>query len=221
MTYDDTRQYWESLDAKAHLDISPSAIRSYVDRIEQVINFDKDSIVLDVACGDGLIDELIKKEVGSLSGFDFSKTRIDQAKERNPECDYWVQSFLDSYKHKGYDIIFSYGSMQYCKPSNAELFINNSIDALSDNGILAHIDVPDLSKIDKYFFRTKNIKNYAMGLARLIKFNFHKDSLLWDDGTYVHDIKKLEKDYSSLGYKIMVFDSRAEYRSHILIRKKK
>jgi SAM-dependent methyltransferase len=46
--------------------------------------------VLDVGCGSGVTDTLLRPHVGSLYGIDVSEAMVDQARRRNPDCAYSV-----------------------------------------------------------------------------------------------------------------------------------
>lgn len=140
---------WEDPEKKVHGDISQEAMESRAQYIVKALNLKKTDCVLDIGCGEGLTDYYIKEKCGKLKGIDFAKSRIAEAKKRNPECDYFEASFLENYKEKCQNVnkVFSDNVMQYCKPEDTYSFLRNSIAVLGKEcGELMHFDVPDFDR---------------------------------------------------------------------------
>ena len=101
-------------------------------QINDILHFAKDDVVIDIGCGDGEIDKLIKSKC--LYGIDIAESKIKKAKENNPQFCYKVQSMLDSYQFDNANKIFSYSVLQYCRPSDVNIVLKNSLDACAKSG---------------------------------------------------------------------------------------
>jgi cyclopropane fatty-acyl-phospholipid synthase-like methyltransferase len=222
MDYSKTKKFWEKADKKVHSDISEDVFLFYYNKINEYLNFSKNDNVLDIGCGDGSVDKYVKNIVSSLAGFDFSSNLIKKALLKNPEVNYWEQSFLDEYKTKGFDKAFSFSAMFYCKPADIYLFIDKSVDCLNANGIVGHFDVPDVKKMGKYYLKQKGSINKIKGIINYFRFRISYGlgihiNIWKNDGSYWQYFNKIENYCISRGYKYKIIDSHSPYRNHILI----
>lgn len=222
MDYNKTKTFWEKTDKKVHSDVSEDVFLFYYNKINDLMKFEISDNVLDIGCGDGSIDKYVIKNTGCLSGFDFSSTLIDKAKLKNPEVNYWEQSFLDDYKNKGFDKAFSFSVMFYCKPCDICTFIDKSVESLNKNGVVGHFDVPDIKKMGKYYLKQKGIVNKTKGIINYFRFKISYrlgiHLTIWkNDGSYWQYFDKIERYCKSKNYKTEIYPSHSPYRNHILI----
>ena len=121
MEYNKVREHWNDENATVHGDTSPDVMKGYANHIAERLNLTRDDVLLSVGCGDGHVDSYLKDRVGKIDGCDFADTKVKAAQRRNPECNYWVQSFLDKYQCPplgDVNKIYSFGVVQYCQPED-------------------------------------------------------------------------------------------------------
>lgn len=210
VSYKKCNELWEETARKVHGDIGEKNISSMANRISQVLNLKDSDVILDIGAGDGRIDEYLKGKCKKILGFDFSASKVREAKNRNPECSYWNQSFLDKVQVKeNIDKIFSFSVMQYCKPEDVKEFLTHQINICSQKTTIIHMDVPDKSKA-KYFY-----KDFSQDLVELYKNDLR---IIFDDGSYWHDLKEVKRIAESLGARAEILsDIKCPYRSDIVI----
>lgn len=221
LTYEQVRNIWEDESVMVHGDMSKP--QYYYSCIDEVLNFEEKDCVLDIGCGDGIIDSYI--QVDNLFGIDVSENKLAEAKKRNPRYIYQAQSFLDRIDCKEIKInkCFSYSVVQYCKPEDISMLIRNSIDVVLKNwggrALIAHIEVPDIEKAYSYYQRIYGINESC--------FNKYKDKVrtIFQDGSYWHDMRLLENiskaylEEKGLGSRSVVYlsNSRCNYRTNLVI----
>ena len=220
--YDRKKEWWEDEKHKVHGDLSDPVY--YYNCIDEVMRFESEDNVVDVGCGDGLIDSYLPDGV-NLFGIDFSNSKIEDAKSRNPEFVYRAQSFLDRIEPTfGCNKCFSYGVLQYCKPEDVDVFIKNSIDSVMSTvnckeKIIGHIEVPDKAKAYDYYYRL-----YGIAESTFEKYK-EKIQFIFQDGSYWHDMYLLKE--SALNYlrrigvegeEVQILNSRCFYRSSLFIK---
>lgn len=228
-SYDEVRLLWEKPETKVHGQTTPGVLKEMSRLITEELCLVKEDRVLDIGCGDGQIDFFLKKKCAELSGFDFSETKINEAKARNKEVSYFVASFLEDYKEKCRNInkVFSYGVMQYCKPEDVETFIQHSVEVLKGtSGLVMHLDVPDKDKMGIFYSL-----NYGVPIDMVNKMR-DNISYIFGDGSYWHDMKKIKREVETMlkefgggganlpNWFVSVENSDCYYRSNLRIEKR-
>ncbi|WP_061320772.1 class I SAM-dependent methyltransferase [Clostridium botulinum] len=213
ISYKKCNEEWEKESKKVHGQMSFDSFKKYSEYINSLLNLNKYEDLLDIGCGEGSIDYFLKNKCKVLSGFDFSKNKLNKAIDKNAECKYWNQSFLDEYKYKNFNKAFSFGVIQYCKPKDLEKFILNSVEAVKNTGVVFHMDMPDKDKMHNYYWDSYKIeKKEIESIKDQIK-------LIFNDGSYWHDINDISKICSKNNINIKIVDSLSNYRTHIILRK--
>lgn len=212
MKYSTIKDYWDRCD-KMHTDISDKGVHDIADVIINELQVTKNDKVLDIGCGDGMIDNKIKCTF--LSGYDISEYNIKKAQELNPINDYFVNDFLDvPFSKEIFNKIFSYGVMQYCKPKDYKRFIILSLYRANDETVIIHFDIPDKSRMINLFgYAPKGLLKYCF--YRL----FWKWFPIWNDGSHFHNIDKMVKFVEHIGYKAVKIDCKSKYRTSLKITK--
>lgn len=213
ITYKECSQYWEKDSSKVHGEISEDIFKNYSENINKILQLSNDECVLDVGCGEGSIDFFLKSKCKALYGFDFAQNKLFKAMNKNKDCIYWQQSFINSYKLRNFDKIFSFSVMQYCKPCDIEEFILNSITAIKDEGIVFHLDVPDKHKMHNYYW-----DNYRILKEETDDF-IDKQELIFNDGSYCHDLNFITEICNRNRISVKIIDSECNYRSHLIFTK--
>lgn len=211
ITYSECNKIWENPDIKVHTNIQDEAIQKMADHIKKIMDLQKNDVVLDVGAGDGLVDEKLKNAVKSYYGFDFSNQKIGEARKRNPECEYWQQSFLEPISLSEYvNKIFSNSVMQYCTPGDIKTFLKHQIETISSSkgGLIVHFDVPDQDRA----------YNYYSSFDRDIVDKYKKElKVIFSDGSYWHDMGKVKEVCKEYNCDVEIMPSSCKYRSDIII----
>lgn len=220
ISYEACRDLWENENTLVHHDTSQKMVEATASFICKACDLNENDNVLTIGCGDGLFDGEISKRVKTLYGIDFSNQKLDVAKKRNPQVIYAQHNFLERFSNNFYSAginkIYSYSVMQYCKPKDLALFIENQLDLCANKGqyLIAHLDVPDINKAIYYYSR-HNPEITEKMLEGKIK-------TLFGDGSYWHDMAQVKQICSDLGVECEIRDAHYwAYRSDIIIRIKR
>ena len=217
MNYQRIKKYWEKEESKVHRG-NENDLRKFAENIVEILELNYNQRILDVGCGEGSVDFYLKQKVKKLSGFDFSSNKLAKAIKKNPECHYWNQSFLNDYKDKNFDVVFSFSVMQYCHPLHQFEFLDKSIMAVTSNGLVAHLDIPDYSKIFQYYITgQEGIRKKIIGCLKYIIYKIYPFLILYRDGSYWSNLKKLKRHLEANGFHVDLKDSECYYRSHLVI----
>lgn len=217
LDYSQAEEHWNDNESKVHSNIGDTAISKMSIYIKKIMGVCKDDIVLDVGCGDGLIDSKFV-DVKKLYGFDFSEGKIQNAKNMNKQVKYWTQSFLNPIQIDGErpNKVFSFSVMQYCKESDLDDFLSNQIEVLADGaGSVYCIDVPDVDKA--FFFYSRS---YPKIPAVFYKRRRKKLKNLFADGSYWTDMKKVKEILQKIEEvkEVTLEEGFSDYRTTIVIR---
>lgn len=219
---DSVKDLWEKDDTKVHESIEFGNIQRIAEYIIKVTNLKKTDTVLDIGCGDGLVDEWICDNVKKLYGFDFSSNKLEKAEKMNLEATYWEQSFLDVIDNGHFtegrpNKIFAFSVTQYCVENDLKRYFENQIDALnSGKGYVYALDVPDVAKAYEYYH-----KIFPKVSRKVIndKMASKKKNAIFEDGSYWVDIsyvKELLCDYNEI-VSISIVEGLSAYRSSVIV----
>ncbi|WP_042705933.1 class I SAM-dependent methyltransferase [Methanomicrobium mobile] len=227
MSYSSAKNHWELESSTVHTRTDESTFKNMSIIISDAIDIQPSDDILDIGCGEGSIDYYLKQNCHTLSGFDFSESKIDAARKKNPECRYEIHSFLDKYPKYKANKLFSYGVAQYCNPADLKTFIQQQVECIFDNKtqikreddmqdyLIAILDIPDKSKAFEYY-------KYHYKLSSLTLENcdslLDKFNAIYTDGSYWQDLKMMEHIVLSFGLSSEIIDSNCSYRSHLIIR---
>ncbi len=81
ITYEQCHLLWEKESTRVHSDTSERIVNEVSEHIRSVLELNKDDVLLNVGCGDGLFDKTISSYVNNLIGVDWSAQKISVAKE--------------------------------------------------------------------------------------------------------------------------------------------
>lgn len=223
ITYKECQTIWEDPEVKVHSDLSEDAMMSIASYITMVLKINKADNILDIGCGDGRLDFYLKKQANELHGIDFSKSKLEEAKKRNTEVSYYEKSFLDNIELGGINKVYSYSVMQYCKPEDIRTFFEKQFNLVggvkSQDKMIVHLDVPDLSKALLYYKRKEpDISD------DYIKENQNKLRTIFDDGSYWHnmnEVRNILSEWKDEIESVQINPARYwDYRSDIIIKLK-
>ncbi|MBO6518903.1 MAG: class I SAM-dependent methyltransferase [Rhodospirillales bacterium] len=102
--------------------------------------------VLEIGCGDGFASRIVRQAVGALTAVDFDPVFIEDAKSRvvdNWPIDYRVHDILDGPVDGPFDAAYSIDVFEHIEQEKEDLFLNNVIANLTDDGVLV-IGCPSL-----------------------------------------------------------------------------
>lgn len=92
--------------------------------------------ILDVACGTGVVSNILSNKGYKVSGFDLSEGMIKVAKENFPNIDFTVQNAIDFSYDKKFDVAISlFDSLNYIlNPNDLKSAFSNVFKHLSNRG---------------------------------------------------------------------------------------
>lgn len=153
---------WIFKPQNVHFAISPSLARTYLSN---------DSIVLDIGCGDGLIDYLFFSDIAKrIDAIDTSidAIKLAKSKNKNSNINYLCTSFLDFQPNvEEYDYIFWNDSIDYFSLSEINLSFKKIKKMMGVNSKL-HIKTP-ISKVSP-ITKTNHMKSYVDDYRKFLKF---------------------------------------------------
>jgi SAM-dependent methyltransferase len=93
--------------------------------------------VLDLGCGTGLVDQLLKAHLPKLVGVDVSEKMLQAAKFRNPEIDYH-QSTDDilPFGDRSFDVVFAICVWHHVPPERWRNFLSEIFRVVAAKGVL-------------------------------------------------------------------------------------
>lgn len=140
----DWHSYWKKQsDARHALNQS-----SFHEQIASEIAFHLGDIsgkkILELGCGDGALIEYLPIKAEQYTGVDFSKNLLEIFKQKKPQYKTHTSGaieFLESCTEK-YDLIFSFGVLQYFDKKALEYLFNLQKKALNKDGSAFHFGIP-------------------------------------------------------------------------------
>jgi len=124
-----------------------------ITHIHKLLKITKNSNVLELCCGNGVIIGEIAPNCNAAHGVDYSNELLKQLKI-NYSCNNLTTQLGDVMdliiEPNYYDIIIFYFSIQHFNEKEAVLLINKSIESLKSNGRMLIGDIPDMDKKWQY-----------------------------------------------------------------------
>jgi 2-polyprenyl-3-methyl-5-hydroxy-6-metoxy-1,4-benzoquinol methylase len=149
-------------------DLSLSYYSKYIKHIKKYL-VNKNSIFLDVGCGNGIVlNELKKAKYSNGYGIDISKLFIKEAKSKRLDKVYYYDGSKFPFKNNFFDLIGSFNVLEHTE--NPEGFIKEQILKLKSSGILI-ISCPNFLSVlfPSNHRKLKGIKNKTKNLFNIIK----------------------------------------------------
>lgn len=164
---------WIKRPSNVHMFVSPAIARRFLT---------KNSIVLDIGCGDGYIDYLFFSDIAKcIEAVDISKEAIKFAKKnfKKDNIIFINKNILDyHFKENYYDYIFWNDSFDYFSNDEKQLLIDKIKLSLKETGYL-HIKTPINKK--NPISKGNNMKSYVSNEKTMIK-EVQKDFKIVDSG---------------------------------------
>lgn len=202
----ENKQYLEKLN-----ELSDSYYSKYIKYIKKYL-VNKNSIFLDVGCGNGVVlDELNKNKYKNGYGIDISNLFIKEAKLKGLKNVYYYKGEKLPFKNNFFDLIGSFNVLEHTE--NPEGFIKEQVLKLKPSGILI-ISCPNFLSVlfPSNHRKLKGIKNKTKNLFNVIKkifypsFKFGKmppiirENFEYDDDaivvTNILDLKRILSKYN-------------------------
>ena len=177
------------------------------------------SSILDVGCGDGqMLNYIINfYNLESANGCDISDFYIDPKKFKKIKFKK-ISNSKFQYEDESFDIVYSFGVLQYVKTKDLANFLKESYRVLKKGGVCFHCNMLDKNKIFKYHHNPKLV------FKELISFTFfgglraYITNKQWNDGSYWHNFKNMTKSFNQAN-KIYLKDGFSSERSDIFFKK--
>ena len=187
------------------------------------LEINKDDVVLDVCCGNGIITRKVSDECKSICGVDFSVMLIDTAKQKNhaENITYYMANALDLvnfFPDNYFDKSYLYFSFQYFKRDIGSQMIKLLSQVTKTDGKIFIGDIPDKRRYSNYYNTFgKRLRYFKNRILRILKNIEGEDSLGW----WWHP-KKMMKMCKKFGLECKILDQNEKlpyhrYRFDVLI----
>lgn len=151
--------------------IDSSQFKMVYEKIVTTLSLEKDDIVLDLCCGNGIVTAKISDYVKSVFGVDFSQPLIDIAKATSPNnINYFCCSVLDDFlvellgNHKFKKIYMNTGLQHFVEHDFAKLLDNFLL--LSDSTSTLFItDIPEKKNLFSFYNTEERREDYYKRIA--------------------------------------------------------
>lgn len=172
-------------------------IKAIANDICQKLNINKNSSVLDVCCGNGIITHKIATACNNITGLDFSENLIAIANQHKSNNEtFIIADAKEFWLNKQFDAVYIYFSFQYFESNTAaKNVLKCCLRHLKPGGKLLIADTPDLTRWFN-FYRTPLqfifwLKQSLLGQNTMGKFWHPKKLLnlctaLGADATIIH-----------------------------------
>ncbi len=118
--------------------------------------------VLDVGCGVGLTDELIKGSLPVISGIDISSRSIELARKRNPELNYAVYDGMSfPYPESSFHLVFASCVMHHISPEQWSQSMEGMCRLLKPGGLLLIIEHNPLNPVTRWIVSRCELDRHA------------------------------------------------------------
>jgi len=168
---------------KGGVSISEQDWTKTVEYIVGLCGIDKDSEVMELCCGNGMLLGPISRICRKAIGVDYSEPLIHQLKENYTGSieAYMDDALLFEWKNNSLDVIIIYFSIQHFSEKDCIRLVERSMDWLKHGGRLFIGDIPDDDKKWSYLSRPEYKKDYLTRIKDerpLIGHWFKKDFYL-------------------------------------------
>lgn len=208
-------------------ELNISYYSKYIKFIKKYLK-DKNSVFLDVGCGNGVVlEELRKKKYKNGYGIDISNLFIKEAKSRGLRNVYCYKGEKFPFENNFFDLIGSFNVLEHTE--NPEGFIKEQIIKVKPNGILI-VSCPNFLSVlfPSNHRKLKGIKNKVNNLLTIIKklffpsyrFNkmkplIRKDFQYDDDAIVVTNLLDLKRILSKYNCKVIYESGFINYDNYI------
>jgi 2-polyprenyl-3-methyl-5-hydroxy-6-metoxy-1,4-benzoquinol methylase len=138
-------------------------LNRYVLAMDNIVSKD----VLDIACGSGYGMYLMSYLAKSVSGYDYSKEAIEEAKSFPYRCDSCLEirnleddKPLSNHKHEKFDVVTCFETIEHV--NNPETLLTNIKNVMAEHGII-YISTPnDLKRTDRNKWHKVHFDFYSL-----------------------------------------------------------
>jgi len=157
------KYYWNNIAIKASNSLEAvqrkdmESTKLTVSHIVSSLSIDKEDMVLDMCCGNGIVTEMMADHCKNIIGIDQSEELIAVAKNNSKKnnVDYILGDVLEASKllnNKKFDRIYIEFSLQYFDRNRAgEKLLREAVNLLTPSGKIFIGDIPDKKKLFKFY----------------------------------------------------------------------
>jgi len=141
----------------------------------------KNPSILDIGCGDGVLNERMKGFVFSyFLGLDFSKVSIDQAKRKNfPKAEFVSEDVISFIPSRNFDAIVFNEAFYYIHETEKNNVLDRMLDHLNQDGIIITSIYREGAGCWEYFKENPKLKELEFTTV-----NTDEDLQYWKIGVY-------------------------------------
>jgi ubiquinone/menaquinone biosynthesis C-methylase UbiE len=128
-----------------------------LDHLEKLVQPNKQTTLLDLCCGNGLVSQFMAPKVGSLVGVDLSPVLLEEAKNLNEtqaNCTFVCAdaSQFHAKVNQQFDVVLLHFSFQYFETTTiANAVLAEIKKSLKPDGKVVITDVPDVRKLQVFY----------------------------------------------------------------------
>lgn len=157
----------------------------FMNNLVEHLNVEKDSTVMDLACGKGRHSVFLNKKGLEVTGVDLSAQSIEHAKQfENNSLHFDVHDMREVYKKQKFDYVFNlFTSFGYFEDDNENLkAIQAMKEMLEPNGVLVIDFMNCVRTINNLVLEEqKNIEEIQFNITRKVENNFIVKSINFED----------------------------------------
>jgi cyclopropane fatty-acyl-phospholipid synthase-like methyltransferase len=169
------RNFWEGQSSPLHRHNTEEWYARYAQEINLILDalgYNNGS-VLETGCGDGALFGSLHINKEDYVGTDISNSLIDEFKNKYPQAKLVCTDSASYNSGSKFSLIFSNGVIQYFDRQQLNLYVENSLTMLEENGILLMVNIPDRDARhkfyppDKYSFTNRTFQLFKTSLSKL------------------------------------------------------
>jgi 2-polyprenyl-3-methyl-5-hydroxy-6-metoxy-1,4-benzoquinol methylase len=151
--------------------IDDNQFKMVYEKIVTALSLEKNDVVLDLCCGNGVITEKIANYVDSIVGVDFSQPLIDVANTiKSNNTNYFCSSVLDnslvkSLKNRKFKKIYMNSALQHFAENDFSNLLDNFLMLGGSESMFFITDIPEKKNLFAFYNTEERQKDYYKRLA--------------------------------------------------------
>lgn len=185
----DWKTFWNSIDTQQGKDtdysslmeqvaktiqkkpISKEQFKKIYEKIVITLSLEKNDVVLDLCCGNGVVTEKVANYVNSIVGVDFSQPLIDVANTiKSDNSDYFCSSVLDDslvelLGEQKFGKLYMNTGLQHFAENDFSKLLDNFLMLSDDKSVFFITDIPDKKRLFEFYNTEERQRDYYERLA--------------------------------------------------------
>jgi len=191
--------YWNKQTDARHASTDPHFHKKLAEEMAFHMGEIGDSKVLEIGCGDGSLIPYLSLSPANYTGIDFSKSLLEIFHNTHPEYSTKPISALEYLQNctEKYDLIFSFGVLQYFDTAELSTLFTLQNEALSTYGKACHFGVP-VRELQSLFSAGQGVQHISNFKPRPLLKQFK--SRVTNNIGHWHKLNDLHQTSTNSGY---------------------